>query len=322
MYMYMYMYVPLFLVLYSLLFYIFIVWRLTKSPSYNLYQRIYYQTPHEKWRRKNISYCTMLKALRVLKLMRFIFQAIDCSEDEYEDILPILLYFESNVYSADIETEECQSQGKSLSNRQWMEDILYLLKGYNLYNEEDDKLLDNIYQYFLLECAIKQNAVEINEEVITDLCTKRSADLYFLIMLIYKIRNLPPPQSFVNFLMGEIALGEIEDDLDTYESDIKNDSFNMLTLYVLAYNKEDAFYHLQQRGKKILESMMMKVKHLSQRQLACYWAANLKIYGGIPFNLCRAFFALCPKFLLATITIGYLQNKKKCVFGKAPSVLS
>ena len=305
--------------LYTLLFYLFLIWRLANAPNQELYNRVFLQEPGDQWRLKKYSYSHILKALRTIKLTMPAFQGVGCREEEFRDLLPILLHTESLIYVADLDLEQSLRKSEAFADTPLTKDLTRFLSCYGIYDEKIADAVEDLQRYATYESQIMLNQIEITDERIRDLCFRRGCDIYLMLRVLCRVKNLPYPEDYLHLEQYLTALGEIQDDLSSYEKDVQENSVNVLRLCARLYGTEKGLEKLRELATSIIDEAIGVMKNVDRRHIANCAAAYFEMDWGIPFVLARPLFVVWPKFILVTFMKQYVRKVViNTVFDNAP----
>src|SRR5262245_13855972 len=293
------------LFLYTLLFYLFLLWRLATAPNEELYHKVFLREPGDHWRLRQFSYYHILKALRSIKLTMPAFQGVGCREEEFRDLLPILLHTESLIYVTDLGLEQSLRKREAYADTPLTDDIIYFLSDYGLYDEKIAGTVEDLRRYIAYESQIMLDQIEITDERIRDLCFRRGCDIYLMLRILCRAKNLPYPEDYLHLETYLTALGEIQDDLSSYEKDVRENSVNVLRLCARRYGTEKGLEKLRELATSIIDEAIGVMKNVDKRHIANCAAAYFEIDLGIPFVLARPLFVVWPKLILVTFMKQY-----------------
>ena len=307
------------LLLYTALFYLFLLWRLTTAPNEALYRRVFLQEPRDYWRQKQFSYYHLLKALRSIKLSMPIFRAVDCQEDEFRALLPILLHTEGRIYVTDLSLERSLQNRESYVDTPLTDDLIRFLSDYGYYDEKIGEAVEDLQRYAACEIQMMLNQIEITDERIRDLCFRRGCDVYLLLRILCKAKNLPYPQEDFHLEKCMIALGEIQDDLSSYPKDVQENSINLLRLCVRRHGTEKGLEKLKELARSIVDEAIGAMKTVDKRHIVQCAGAYIEMELGIPFVLAKPLFAFWPRIILVKFMNQYVGAATiNAMFANAP----
>lgn len=284
-----------------------------------MYKKIFSDFRSPDWQKTTISYYQALKAARVLLKCDHLLRMIGYTETEFKIIYPLLLHLEAYVYSGDLKYEEHQSQGTLYTENTWKKNIETLLKIYEIYDWEIQSELDNLEKYFLQESRLLLGEIEINEQVILDIFYIRSSDIYMLLRVVHKLKDIPYNEDLFKLLKPLLVIEEIRDDLESYEKDVAGNSFNTLRLYVQLYGKLQAAQKLREMRCRIIHNAIDNLAKADKRSIVQFWIAVLKIDLGIPF-IFHSILNLVPGSLLVYCAKLLLINDDK-YYGAIPQAI-
>jgi hypothetical protein len=291
------------------LIYLFFIWRQAVVPDEELYHRIFLQEPGDHWRLNQFSYYHILKALRGIKLTVPLFKAMGWREEEFHDALPILVYVASRVYVTDLNLEQSLQKRESYADTPSLtEDLVRFLSFYGLCDEEISDGVANIQRYFEYESRIMLDQVEITDEQIRDLCFQRGCDIYLLLRVFCKARRPSYSKDYLHLGRCLVALGEIQDDLSSYQKDVRENSMNLLRLCVRKHGAEKGLEKLREFTASIVDEAIGAMKSVDKRHIVHFAAAYIEMESGIPFVMAKLLFAYWPKFVLMIFMRRYVRT--------------
>ncbi|HKQ72144.1 MAG TPA: hypothetical protein VJ810_00345 [Blastocatellia bacterium] len=305
--------------LYTLLFYLFLLWRLATAPNDKLHHRVFMQDLGDHSQLRQFSYYHILKALRSIKLTMPAFQGVGCREEEFRSVLPILLHTESLIYVTDLDLEESLRKSEAYADPPLKKEIARFLGDYGLYDDKIAGAVEDLRRYAAYESQIMLNQIEITDERIRELCFRRGCDIYLMLRILCRAKNLPYPEDYLYLEQHLTALGEIQDDLSSYQKDVQENSVNVLRLCVRRHGTEKALEKLRELATTIVDESIRVMKNVDKRHLANCAAAYFEIDWGIPFVLARPLFACWPRFILVAFMKRYVMTVvMNTVFANAP----
>ncbi|WP_445634084.1 hypothetical protein NSTC745_05835 [Nostoc sp. DSM 114161] len=262
--------------------------RQEKTRQAYMYEKIFSQLYSPERDKTTISYYEVLKSARALLKCDRLLQLIGSyTEREYKIIYPLLLHLEAYIYNGDLKCEEQQNKGNLYTETLWRKNVENLLNRYQIYDLEIQNELDNLEKYFIQESEIMLGEVEINEQNFLNITYMRSSDIYFLLRVGYKLKGIPYNEDFFNILKPMMVIEEIRDDLESYEKDVAENSFNSLRIYVQLYGKEQAAQELRKLRKQMIYCSINNLAKANKRAVVEFWKAFLGIELGIPFILLK-----------------------------------
>lgn len=284
-----------------------------------IYKKIFSDFRPAVWHQTRVSYYHSLKAARVLLKCNQLLRSIGYTEAEFLIIYPLLLHLEACVYCGDLEYESQQNKGFSFTVTTWKKNIETMLNSYELYDEKIEGELDNLEKYFVQESEIILKQVEIiDESLLLNLFYIRSSDIYMLLRLVYKLKDIPYNESFFKLFKPWLVLEEIRDDLQSYEKDVAENSFNTLRLYVQLYGKEQAANKLREMRLRLIHNGLDSLASLDKLTITQFCTIALEDLG-IPFMLTNIL-NLVPRFLLV-YCVKLLFNTNDNYYGIIPQAI-
>jgi len=305
--------------LYTLLFYLFLLWRLANAPNEELHHWVFMQEPGDHWQLRQFSYYHILKALRSIKLTMPAFQALGCQEEEFRAVLPILLHTECLIYIGDLGLEQSLQKREAYPVAPLANDLAHFLRGYGLYDEKIADAVEDLRRYADYESQIMLDQIEVTDERIRDLCFRGGCDIYLMLRILSRAKNLPETEEYLRLKQCLNALGEIQDDLSSYQKDVQENGINVLRLCVRRHGTEKGLEKLRELATSIVDEATGVLKNVDRRRIANCAAAYFELDWGIPFTLARPLFAIWPRFILVIYMKQYIRKVLiKTVFANPP----
>jgi hypothetical protein len=220
---------------------------------------------------------------------------------------------------ADLDLEQSLRKSEAFTDTPLTKDLAHFLSGYGLYDEKIADAVKDLQRYAAYESQIMLNQIEITDESIRDLCFRRGCDIYLMLRILCRAKNLPYPEDYLHLEQYLTALGEIEDDLSSYLKDVQENSVNVLRLCVRLHGAEKGLEKLRELAKSIVDEAIGAMNNVKKRHIANCAAAYFETDWGIPFVLTSPLFAIWPKFILVTFMKQYVRTAViNRVFANAP----
>lgn len=210
-----------------------------------------------------ISFHGLKKARRVLEMIGSLYMHYhDLQPKDLVTHIDILFYVESLLYMIDDNNEGSNSSTKLLkfdfsdlfviSENEFLDNInrnhqlstLYtFLNDHNLFDSYIDHQLRDGLLYYKLEqwClyCISDASLKylLNEHTIQKCNSLRSFDFRILNLLLYQLNRAKYDEDILDFFYIREILGEIVDDIPSYQDDILKNAFNSYRMYIQLYGE-------------------------------------------------------------------------------------
>lgn len=293
--------------------------RLQRRRRMRLYEKMFMRSDAAGSQLLALDARVLRKAGRVLSKFAVLLRMIDYEEEELKFVFPLLCYLEGCVYSADLDIERQQREGAAFAGGQrWRESITGILKAHDLYDPRIDEELDQLVEYWRLESQLVRGE-SMDEETVLRAFYMRFNDLALLLRVGFRMKEMPDDEVFLRAIRPLIVLEEFRDDLESYEEDIKNNSFNILRLLTRLHGKDAAKAKLRELQERMLVEGGEGLRTTKKRYVVRYYAHGLADLG-IPYEASYLFYLL-PKSLLIRMFEALTRLDWEASYGVMPAAI-
>lgn len=283
-----------------------------------LYQRTVVKDPPKWWEDTVVSYRHQIKATRTLLRIDHILRLAGFTRAEFRLVLPLLHHIESVVYRADLLYEAVQQEGRVHVPGSWTEEVTRLLEDHGAANEQVRTEMARLEEYFVQESRLLLSEETPREQDIIAVTALRSSDVRLLVRAAFALRGVPCDEHYLALLQPWLAINEIRDDLNSYEADVKEGSFNTLREFIRVHGRDEAGSRLREAQRQLALETVESMRHAPSRSIARFWAAWAAADVAIPVVAPWMFLAL-PRPVSRWVLRRLLQHPgKDWLFGKIP----
>lgn len=189
----------------------------------------------------------------------FYFPLHHISSHDFFNYYPLLGFVEAMVYETDQQIESGQSNEKEYTAdapiTRMKHIVVELLHELDLYDPLIEKELEQGEAYYHLENTMMHDKVITHENIIQAV-ERRTFDMRVLHRIFFRLLHKPYDEGLLSLIFPVEVIADIEDDLEQYQDDVKDNSFNTYRVFVKLYGK-DAPKKLEAELKRY-EDMMMQ----------------------------------------------------------------
>lgn len=189
-----------------------------------------------------LSHYGLRKAAPFLGLLaRYVFPFHGLAVEDFFTYAPTLTFIESTIYQLDdyLERSHRGLEGDHAQAFRAVRDtIAALLDEVGCLDDRLAALLDDIVHYCELESRLMAPGAVPDEADLLRASALRTIDLRILHHVLFRLRGVDYDEGLLAFFRPVEARWDIEEDLDQYADDVREDNFNIYRMYARAYGAE------------------------------------------------------------------------------------
>lgn len=201
-------------------------------------------------------------------------QLLGCPRDALDYYWPALLHLEGLVYVGDFAVEREQAEGIP-ATLAWRGGIEEFLRAYGVRDSRVHSELDALERYAQWECEAVSARIPRGLEESIHACYARSSDVRLLTGFSQLLAAVPDPGRADDLAAHMHALGELANDVHTYEKDVAGNSFNLYRMCVWSVGRESAQVRLGEVWAGLCENLRKDVARADHRALVRFARVHL-----------------------------------------------
>lgn len=285
-----------------------------------LYQRFYTQ-PLAIENGLRISLFHLVKGGRIVVPATPLFQLFGISSVEHLNLLPLLLYFEACVYAGDEATEAYYRGDTAAVDSSWARSITAAATQLGIQDAALAEELTRLSDYYAAESALMRRATPLTDSALYEINLARSHDVQLILRAALRLLHRPMPEALLSAIQPWLTIGEILDDLGSYEKDLRSGSFNTLGLLVQLHSSAHAISALRQLCHELAQQLYLRLQQVEGRYVGRFLGFFLFRKYGVSAQLIGCLAYVVPKQTLLNWAMHEVRALVALQISKLPPIL-
>lgn len=285
-----------------------------------LYQRFYTQ-PVDVENGLRLSLFHLIKGGRIVVPATPLFQLFGISAVEHLNLLPLLLYFEACVYAGDEVTEAHYRGDASSVDSVWARSITAAATQLGIADAAFAEELTRLSDYYAAESALMRRATPLTDRALYEINLARSHDVRLILRAALRLLHRPMPENLLSAIQPWLTIGEILDDLGSYEKDLRSGSFNTLGLLVQIHSSAHAISALRKLCNELTQQLYLRLQQVEGRYVGRFLGFFLFRKYGVSAQLIGCLAYVVPKQTLLNWAMHEVRSAVALQISKLPPAL-